>query len=191
SMLPFALAMLLFPHVGRLLGGRFTSRGILSLGLVLVGIGNAVTAFGAHLGAWSTVMTGMLVLGSGGGLLNGETQKAIMSVVPRERAGMASGISTTSRFSGILLGFAMLSGILATVVRRQFPDRSAAFGDAVVAGDLPNAVAGLTGSARDTAIEQARTAFSHGFSTALLVVAVFALVSSLAINRLMRDPKHL
>ncbi len=189
SMLPFAVAMLLFPHVGRLLGSRFTSRGILSLGLVLVGVGNAVTAAGAHLGAWSTVMIGMLVLGSGGGLLNGETQKAIMSVVPRERAGMASGISTTSRFSGILLGFATLSGILATVVRSQFVDQSPAFGDAVVAGDLPNAVAGLTGSARETAIEHARIAFSHGFSTALLAAAIFALASSLVIYKLMRDPK--
>lgn len=187
SMLPFALAMLLFPHVGRLLGTRFTSRGILSLGLALVGLGNAVTAIGAHLGAWSTVMTGMVVLGSGGGLLNGETQKAIMSVVPRERAGMASGISTTSRFSGILLGFAMLSGILATVVRGQFADQSPAFGDAVVAGDLLDSVAGLTGSARGTAIEHARMAFSHGFSTALLAAAIFAFISSLVISRLMRN----
>ncbi len=56
----------------------------------------------------------MLVLGNGGGLLNGETQKAIMSVVPRERAGMASEISTTSALRGVLLGFAVLGGILAT-----------------------------------------------------------------------------
>lgn len=181
AMLPFALAMLVFPHVGRLLGSRISSRGILALGLVLVGTGNALTALGAHLGAWSTVMIGMLVLGSGGGLLNGETQKAIMSVVPRERSGMASGISTTARFSGILLGFATLSGILATVVRRQFADQNPAFGDAVVAGDLPNAVSGLTGPARDTAIEHARLAFSHGFSTALLAAAIFALVSSLVV----------
>ncbi|WP_246664345.1 hypothetical protein [Tardiphaga sp. P9-11] len=132
-------------------------------------------------------MIGMLVLGSGGGLLNGETQKAIMSVGPRERAGMASRISTTSRFSGILLGFAALSGILSTVIRRQFAGQSPAIGDAVVAGYLPNAVAALTGSARDTAIEHARIAFSHGFSTALLAAAIFALLSSLVIYRLMRD----
>lgn len=187
SMLPFALTMLLFPHVGRLLGSHFTSRSILSLGLVLVGIGNGVTAIGAYFEAWSTIMVGMLVLGTGGGLLNGETQKAIMNVVPRERAGMASGISTTSRFSGILLGFATLSGILATVVRRQFPDLNAAFGDAVIAGDLPNAVAGLTGTTRDAAIEHARIAFSHGFSSALLAAAIFALFSSLVIFRLMRN----
>ncbi len=195
AMLPFALAMLVFPQVGRLLGSRFSSREILATGLVLVGIGNAATAWGAQIGSWPAVMAGMLVLGSGGGLLNGETQKAIMSVVPRERAGMASGISTTSRFSGILLGFALLSGILATAVRRQLADPACAetcppassFADAVIAGDLPHAVAGLTGPARELAVEHARAAFSSGFSIALLTAAVFAAGSSIAIYRLMRD----
>jgi hypothetical protein len=115
-----------------------------------------------------------------------------MSVVPRERAGMASGISTTARFTGILLGFAMLSGVLATVVRGRLAQtasgepfgRISGFADAVVAGDLPNAVAGLTGPARDVAIEHARNAFSYGFSVALMTAAAFALLSSFAIYRL-------
>lgn len=195
AMLPFALAMLLFPQVGRILGNRLSSRAILAIGLVLVGIGNASTAWGAQLGAWPVVMMGMLVLGSGGGLLNGETQKAIMSVVPRERAGMASGISTTSRFSGILLGFALLSGVLATAVRGRLVDPgcgascapTSSFADAIIAGDLPHAVAGLSGPARELAIDHARTAFSFGFSIALLTAAAFAIVSSFFVYRLMRS----
>lgn len=195
AMLPFALTMLLFPHVGRILGNHLSSRATLATGLVLVGIGNAVTAWGALLGTQPAIIGGMLVLGSGGGLLNGETQKAIMSVVPRERAGMASGISTTSRFSGILLGFALLSGILATAVRGRLADPACGascapaslFADAVIAGDLPHAVAGLTGPARDAAVTHAHTAFSFGFSVALLTAAAFALVSSPAVYRLMRN----
>jgi EmrB/QacA subfamily drug resistance transporter len=194
AMLPFATTMLVFPKIGRLLGRRLTSRGILTLGLASVGLGSGLTAWGARFGAWPIVMCGMLVLGSGGGLLNGETQKAIMSEVPRERAGMASGISTTSRFSGILLGFAMLSGVLATVVRGTLTapgcvDLQAcrpSFADAVVAGDLPHAVAGLTGPARDIAIEHARNAYSIGFSAALMTAAILAVISSLVLFRLMR-----
>lgn len=194
AMLPFALTMLLFPQVGRVLGSRLSSRAILAIGLVLVGIGNASTAWGAHLGVRPTVMVGMLILGSGGGLLNGETQKVIMSVVPRERAGMASGISTTSRFSGILLGFALLSGVLATAVRGRLVDPScdtscgstSSFAEAVIAGDLQRAVADLTGPARELAIEHAHEAFSFGFSGALLTAAVFSIFSSLFVFRLMR-----
>ena len=109
----------------------------------------------------------LTLLASGGGLLNGETQKAIMGSVPHDRAGMASGISTTSRFSGILLGFAVLSGVLATVTRNWLTDASCGgssigcndvrrFADAVVTGDLPQAVVGMTAGARELALEQAR-----------------------------------
>ncbi|HEY0340129.1 MAG TPA: MFS transporter, partial [Steroidobacteraceae bacterium] len=194
AMLPFAIAMLAFPHVGRRLARRLSATGILTFGLIVVGLGNALTGLGAYLGVWQFVMVGMWILGSGGGLLNGETQKAIMSVVPRERAGMASGISTTARFSGILLGFATLNGVLATSVRRLLAEcgapcqHTASFADAIVAGDLPAVVSGLTGPTRDIAIGHARLVFSFGFSTALMIAAAFALLSSIAIYRLMTAP---
>jgi len=190
AMLPFALAMLVFPHIGRLFGRHIGSTGILTAGLTVVALGNALTGWGAALESWPVIAAGMLVLGSGGGLLNGETQKAIMSVVPRERAGMASGISTTARFSGILLGFAVLSAVLATSVRslllptgclEKACRRSPAFVEAVVAGDLPQAVLGLTGPELDRAIAQARTAYAMGFSTMLITAALIAFASAGAV----------
>ncbi|MBN9053117.1 MAG: MFS transporter [Rhizobiales bacterium] len=195
SMLPFALAMLVFPHLGRVLSHRLSSREILAIGLFVVGVGSFITAWGANGAHWVTVMCGMLVLGSGGGLLNGETQKAIMSVVPRERAGMASGISTTSRFSGILLGFAVLSGILATAVRADLSSAGCGngacppeFSEAVVAGDVGNAVAGLDTASHAASIARALEAYSHGFSAALLTSGILAIVSALVVLRLMRRP---
>jgi hypothetical protein len=128
-------------------------------------------------------------------LLNGETQKAIMGAVPRDRAGMASGISTTSRFSGILLGFAVLSFVLATMTRRSLTgtcvgaaacEHMQRFADAVVAGDLPRATAGIEPGARALAMEHARLAYSGGFSAALLVAAVIASVSAVLVGLLMR-----
>lgn len=193
SMLPFALAMLVFPNVGRILSRRLSSREILAIGLFVVGLGSLITAWGANSGHWSTVMLGMMVLGSGGGLLNGETQKAIMSVVPVERAGMASGISTTSRFSGILLGFAVLSGILATAVRSNLlsvecGDRACPpeFAEAVVAGDLPSALAGLDIASQGSLFSRALGAYSHGFSAALLTSGMVAIASAFIVLRLMR-----
>lgn len=194
SMVPFALTMLLFPQVGRRLGGGLASRPVLTLGLVLAGVGNALTAWGAWSLDWPVVMSGMLVLGSGGGLLNGETQKAIMSVVPRERAGMGSGLSTTARFSGILIGFAALSGVLATLVRGSLEaqplasgaDRSRSFADAVVAGDLAQAVAGMSRPEAEAAIQQAQAVYSHGFAGALAVAAAMAWISAALVWILMK-----
>ena len=193
SMLPFALAMLVFPNVGRILSRRLSSREVLAIGLFVVGLGSLITAWGANSVHWTTVMLGMMVLGSGGGLLNGETQKAIMSVVPVERAGMASGISTTSRFSGILLGFAVLSGILATAVRSNLQsvecgDRACPpeFAEAVVAGDLPSALAGLDIASQGPLLSRALGAYSQGFSAALLTSGMVAIASAFVVLRLMR-----
>lgn len=195
AMLPFASAMLIFPNVGRFLGKRTSSREILSLGLMIVGLGSLVTSFGAYTNNWPIVMGGMFLIGSGGGLLNGETQKAIMGTVARDRAGMASGISTTARFTGILLGFAILSGVLASAVRAQLmqpgcvePTCSIDFAEAIVAGDVPNALRMVTPSAQAAATEIAMRGYSSGFSIALLVSAFVAIFSAVAVYRLMKRP---
>ncbi|HTJ91311.1 MAG TPA: MFS transporter [Acidocella sp.] len=96
SMLPFALTMLILPEVGRRLDPYVSSVHILSLGLAITGLGDLLLSFAASGNDWTLVALAMAVLGSGGGLLNGETQKAIVGAVPRDRAGMASGISTTA-----------------------------------------------------------------------------------------------
>lgn len=195
SMLPFALAMLAFPYVGRFLARFLGSPQILVLGLCITGLGNLLAGFGAQLGSWAIIMPGMALMGSGGGLLNGETQKAIMSVVPRERAGMASGISATARFSGILLGFAVLSGILATMIRALMmqgcADRAAcahkpAMADAVAAGDWPQLLSTLPQGDHAAALQQAQMVFSQGFAYVLFTAGTFGLVSALAIHRLMK-----
>ena len=136
----------------------------------------------------------MALLGSGGGLLNGETTKAIMGTVPRHRAGMASGISTTARFSGILLGFASLGAVLASAVRsaiqagmlRAGIPLQAGFADDVVAGDLERAKALYPHALGETLVSLAHDSYGQGFSNAFLAAAVLALLASLAVGVLMR-----
>lgn len=195
SMLPFALAMLVFPYVGRYLARFLSSPQILVLGMCVTGAGNLLAGLGAQSASWALIMPGMVLIGSGGGLLNGETQKAIMSVVPRERAGMASGLSTTARMSGILLGFAVLSGILATMIRAIMMGRcegaqscanAPSQADAIAAGDWPQLLSGLSAGMQAETLEQARLIFAQSFSYALFTAGAFALISALAIHRLLR-----
>ncbi len=186
AMLPFAIAMLIFPYVGRRLGPRFNYRHILPLGLSIVSIGGFVFAASAVAGSGIGLMIGMTAMGAGGGLLNGETQKAVIGSVSLNRAGMASGISTTARFSGILIGFTSLSGVIATTVQAILDGSevsssvgravSKRFSDAVVAGDLSASVANLPVPEQAAAIAQARDAYVFGFSAAIIVSAVVALI---------------
>lgn len=189
AMLAFALAMLIFPLVGRRLGAKLTGHQILALGLCVVATGNLLAAVGAHRSNLPLLLSGMFVLGAGGGLLNGETQKAIMGAVPPNRAGMASGISTTSRFSGILLGFAILSGVLATATRGLLAARGSgrAFADAIVAGDLPRALAMIPSAARIPAGNLAHQAYSTGFAAALMVAGICAAAAALLVYGLMKQ----
>lgn len=155
------------------------------LGLCVVAGGNALTSVGAHLGAAALMALGMVVLGAGGGLLNGETQKAIMSAIPRDRAGMTSGISMTSRFSSILMGFALLSGILSTVTRINLADNAHGpingFADAVAWGDLEFALNGLSMPARALSVAEAHVAYAGGFAAALVAAGIGAALAALVL----------
>lgn len=74
---------------------------------------------------YTTTLFGLILAGCGAGVLSGETAKVSMSVIPPERAGMASGVSGTIRFSGIVLAFGALGTILyqriASVVEQALP----------------------------------------------------------------------
>jgi EmrB/QacA subfamily drug resistance transporter len=194
AMLPFAIAMLLLPMVGRRLAKFMAPYQILTLGLAIVGFGNLVMTFAASSGNHGLLIVGMAVLGSGGGLLNGETQKAIMGTVPRDRAGMASGISTTSRFSGILLGFSGLGAVLAEKVRDALAENMAqahlsvapGLVDRLVAGDVERASALYPPSTAQTIAHVARASYGTGFSGAFTAAALVAVTAAVIVFCSMR-----
>jgi hypothetical protein len=62
----------------------------------------------------------MLIAGGGTGLLNGQTVKVLQAAVPEGRAGMASGLASTTRFTGILVSVAALGAVLSNVTRDRF-----------------------------------------------------------------------
>jgi EmrB/QacA subfamily drug resistance transporter len=187
-MLPFALAMLLLPFLGRRLGAHWDSGKILALGLGVAVLGNLGIALSLWQHSGPGLLVAMAVLGSGGGLLNGETQKAIMSVIPPDRAGMASGISTTARFSGILIGFATLGAVLSSHVRVAAEARLAAAGHPASPALLERVVVGELSTSTDALGVLARAAYAQGAGYAFVAAALMALLAMLATRWLMRLP---
>jgi hypothetical protein len=59
------------------------------------------------------LIAGLVVAGTGAGVLNGEVVKVGMTVFPPERAPMASGVAGTGHFTSIAIGFAALGAVLA------------------------------------------------------------------------------
>ncbi|WP_425469496.1 MFS transporter [Paraburkholderia azotifigens] len=198
GMLPFALAMLILPQLGRKLAAYMDSRQILTLGLAAVACGNLAMMLAARSTDHVWLIVAMALLGSGGGLLNGETQKAIMGTVPRERAGMASGISTTSRFTGILLGFSGLGAVLAEGVRSALDARMAdthlpfveGFAERVMAGDFARAFALYPPASLDALVHVAHSSYGEGFARAFTAAAMVAGVCAVIVFLSMKHRKH-
>ena len=112
-MLPMALPLFIVPRiVTSQLAHRLSGRALLTLGLAFVSAGLAWMALVAGSLDQRSILAGMLLTGIGAGMLNGETTKVGMTVIPPERAGMASGVSGTVRFTGIVIGFAALGVVL-------------------------------------------------------------------------------
>lgn len=112
-MLPLVLPMFLVPRlVNAHLTRRFSGRGTLTIGLASLLAGSLFCALVVPQHSYPLLGIGMLLMGFGGGILNSETTKVGMSLVPKERAGMASGIASTVRFAAIVIGMTTLGAVL-------------------------------------------------------------------------------
>lgn len=195
GMLPFALAMVVGPSLGAALSARAPAATVLGCGLALIGIGNFATAAFAGASHYGLVALGMLITGCGAGILNGDTQKAIMACVPPERTGMASGISTTTRFSAIVTSVGVLGAVLAARTHAALAERvahtpdllgalDARFMSSLLAGDLAQALRSLSPHAGAALARIAPSGFASGFSVALCVSGAFALAAAVAVRLL-------
>ena len=118
------------------LSARISGRDLLTLGLRLSrpAMWRRPLMVGSHL-PYGFVALGMLATGCGAGLLNGETAKVSMSVIPPERGGMASGIGGTLRFVGLVIGITGLGAVLASETERRFVQSASALPSSPAFGD--------------------------------------------------------
>jgi MFS family permease len=199
GMLPFALTMLICPRIGARLAGRYSPATLMAAGLTLVGIGNLLSAWAVSSGGYLPFALAIAVTGAGAGLLNGDTQKNIMACVPRERTGMASGMSTTMRFSAIVMAIGVYGALLSSHTELLLRDSLSTQGvvwlsqaqgiaSRVVAGDMAAAMNLLPQTARSVVEPLARQAFVGGFSLLLCVAGLVALLCALVVGTLMRNP---
>jgi EmrB/QacA subfamily drug resistance transporter len=188
-MLPFALPLFLCPRLASRIAGRVSGRALLTGGLVVVAAGDLVTALAAPTLNYALVAFGMAIVGCGAGLLNGETARVQMSAAPPERGGMASGISATTRFIGLLFGVAGLGAVLTLRLHAHFlahadllggpgSGGAGAFAERVAAGNLGNAMVAIPEPVRTAVTGAARAGFAGAFSAVLLIASLVAVVAS-------------
>jgi hypothetical protein len=183
-MLPMATPLFVIPRVvTHWLAPRWSGRALLSTGLVLIGVGLTWTGTEMHGFAYRPILLPMLIATCGAGILNGETTRVGMTVIPAERAGMASGVSGTVKFSGVVIGFAALGAILYSRVSASLaialPGQSAAVQEkltrAITGGnlDVAQTLAGHVGGS-----SFAQSSFGSGYEAILITAGALALVAA-------------
>ena len=100
-----------------------------------VGPGTAADVRNQRRSEWTTLLGGFLVLGAGVGLLNPVIGDVALSVVPKERSGMAAGINDTFRQVGVAVGVAVWGAIFVAQGAAKVSDLTA--GTASASGDHP------------------------------------------------------
>jgi EmrB/QacA subfamily drug resistance transporter len=107
----------------------------IGFGLVMIGIGALLLHTGP---SWVAILPGLAVAGVGVGVIGQALPGAMMSSVPHDRAGMASGALNTFR----QLGFALGVAVLGTVVRGG-TDFSAGLENSYVVAGVSGIVVGV------------------------------------------------
>ena len=196
--LPITVASFFAAPISGMLLSRLPARALMSVGLALSGVGLLLMS-GIEAGSeWTTLLGGFLVLGGGVGLLNPVIGDVALSVVPKERSGMAAGINDTFRQVGVAVGVAVWGAIFvgqgASKVSDLTAGTAAANGDhprqlveAVSSGNLHQAVASVPQQAQPAVEHAAREGFLAGFNDVLTLGGLLCLAGAVLALWLVRE----
>jgi EmrB/QacA subfamily drug resistance transporter len=187
--LPITIASFFAAPIAGALLSRVNARFILAGGLAMTGVGLLLMG-GLNAGStWTALLAGFIVAGVGVGLLNPAIADVALSVVPKERSGMASGINDTFRQVGIAVGIAAWGALFlgrgASKVTELAAGTPAAGGDrprqlieAASSGNLGQALNAVPAGARGTVAHATREGFLAGMNEVLLLGALLSIVGA-------------
>ena len=196
--LPFSVISFFAAAAAGALLAKAQARYLLGAGLALVGAGLLLMGGLSESSEWTALLAGFLVAGFGTGLLNPVIADVALSVVPKERSGMASGINDTFRQVGVAVGIAAWGALFlgrgADKVEQLAAGSPAATGErprelveAVSSGNLDLALRAVPEQARGAVENAAREGFLAGMNEILIVAGILALVGAVASVALVRE----
>jgi EmrB/QacA subfamily drug resistance transporter len=173
---------------------RVAARAQLGVGLALSGLGMLLMSTLSIGDDWTALLPGLIVGGVGVGIVNTVIADVAVSVVPKERSGMAAGINDTFRQVGIAVGVATWGAIFTArgaarteALAPQAQGHGRQLIEALSAGRLHDALAALPPGARGAVTHAAREGFLSGLNEILLLGGCVALVGAVLSALLVRE----
>lgn len=180
--------LLVLPLVAGQLARRIAPATICGAGLLLSAAGLVWLGLA---GSGQGVLAPMLLIGVGMGLPWGLMDGLAVSVVPKERAGMANGIFSTTRVAGEGLALAVVAAALVALISHRLglpADAARAVAQRLASGDLPGASALWPALSPGVLAGVYQSAFS---TLALMLAAITALTALVVFLFLGRPAKAL
>jgi EmrB/QacA subfamily drug resistance transporter len=185
--LPLAAGQMLFSPRSAALVKRAGAKAVCTGGLLMVAA--ALAGYHFFVGVATPIwVLGVIFFIQGAGMANvmPPATEAVMSVLPRERAGAGSALNNIARQVSVALGVAVLGSVLAQFYRTQLSPHLAALpasargtASASIAG--AQAVAHQLGPAGRGLVTSANAAFVHAMHITSLISAVIALLGALVV----------
>lgn len=188
--LAFAVSQMLMAPRSPALVRRFGAKAVVSTGLLLVTLALiSYQLLAINTPIWVLAMA-FFIQGAGMGLVMPPSTEAVMSVVPRERAGAGSALTNTARQVSGALGVAVLGSVLAQVFRSQLSPHlanlPAGARDAATSSiTASQAVAAKLGPAGQQLARLADYSFVHAMHITTLISAAITLLGALVVMRWM------
>ncbi|CAQ84350.1 major facilitator superfamily mfs_1 precursor [Photorhabdus asymbiotica] len=201
AILPLTAPMLVVPFIAGYLS-KYVSPGLIcSIGLLVAAVGGCWLAFSLQVdGNINSLVGPLLMIGIGSGLPWGLMDGLSMSVVPKERAGMAAGIFTTMRVSGEALAIAIIGALLAAktsaILVSAKADHafsnivSSEWGGKIASGQMSSILESVTDADRASLGHWLATIYQNSFGSILLIIAALTALSALACALLLRREKQ-
>src|SRR5262249_7746605 len=104
--LPLTIVTFIIAGLSGVWVSRIVARAQLGVGLALSGLGLLLMSGLSTTGSWTALLPGFVLSGVGVGIVNTVVADVALSVVPKERSGMAAGINDTFRQVGVAVGIA-------------------------------------------------------------------------------------
>jgi MFS family permease len=180
------------PTLAASLAHRFSAGVISAVGLLVCAAGLLWLSCCAPGTPLHAMVWPLLLIGAGIGLPWGLMDGLAVSVVPRERAGMASGIFNTVRVAGEGIALALVGAGLTALVALQLgrlpahPGATSQAAQRVTTGDLSQALALLPGVDRAALLH----AYGAAFGTLLCVLAGVTVLTALVVFVFLRGETH-
>jgi predicted MFS family arabinose efflux permease len=196
--LPITFVPFLVAPLAVALMARLPARVLMAISLAAVGAGLLLMSGLSAGSGWTALLPGFIVAGVGIGLLNPVIADVAVSVVPKQRSGMAAGINDTFRQVGVAVGVAVWGAIFlargAAKISALAAGTPAAAGhhprqllEAASDGRLGSALGAVPRGARALLTSAIRDGFLSGLNAILMIGAMLAFAGAILALWLVRE----